>query len=87
MHAVHLRNMLGAEGRTHREEQGDESPEFEDLFPEGYTYIEGQFNTDKFLVYTCKFFMIASLYHICIGGTASGFYTVEDDVSLYYRDW
>lgn len=28
IHAVNLRNMLGAEGRTHREEMGDESDEF-----------------------------------------------------------
>ena len=42
MHAVHLRNMLGALGRTHREEMGDESEDFEDLFPEGITYIEGE---------------------------------------------
>ena len=42
MHAVHLRNMLGALGRTHREEMGEESEEFEDLFPEGITYIEGE---------------------------------------------
>ena len=40
---------LEAEGRTHREEQGDESPEFEDFFPEGYTYIEGQFEHGSFL--------------------------------------
>ena len=31
IHAVHLRNMLGAEGRTHREEMGDESDEFLDV--------------------------------------------------------
>jgi len=47
--------MLGSDGRSHREEMGDESEEFEDLFPEGMTYIEG--------------------------GTLSGFYTVEDEVS------
>jgi len=42
MHAVHLRNMLGSDGRSHREEMGEESEEFEDLFPEGMTYIEGE---------------------------------------------
>ena len=42
MHAVNLRNMLGADSRTCREEQGDESEEFEDLFPEGISYIEGR---------------------------------------------
>ncbi|CAI8051353.1 Protein flightless-1 homolog [Geodia barretti] len=41
MHSVHLRNMLGCERRTHREEMGDESDTFVDLFPE-ITYIEGQ---------------------------------------------
>ena len=41
MHAVNLRNMLGARGRTKREEQGDESDEFEDLFGSQITYIEG----------------------------------------------
>ena len=40
MHSVHLRNMLGSERRTHREELGDESDEFIDLFTE-ITYIEG----------------------------------------------
>ena len=40
MHSVHLRNMLGCERRTHREEMGDESDTFVDLFPE-ITYIEG----------------------------------------------
>lgn len=42
MHSVNLRNMLGSEHRTHREEQGDESPEFEELFEDGFMYIEGE---------------------------------------------
>ena len=41
MHAIHLRNMLGASGRTKRQEQGDEDEEFLELFLEGVTYIEG----------------------------------------------
>ncbi|XP_065181481.1 protein flightless-1 homolog [Sycon ciliatum] len=42
IHAVNLRNMLGARGRTMREEQADESPEFLDLFDNGdIMYIEG----------------------------------------------
>lgn len=41
IHAVNLRNYLGAECRTAREEQGDESDEFLSLFPGGITYIEG----------------------------------------------
>ena len=46
MHAVNLRNMLEANGRTHREEQADESEEFLDLFPEGITYIAGEQSCD-----------------------------------------
>ncbi|XP_056309960.1 protein flightless-1 homolog [Danio aesculapii] len=52
IHAVNLRNYLGAECRTIREEMGDESEEFTAVFDHEISYIEG--------------------------GTASGFYTVED---------
>lgn len=41
IHAVNLRNLLGAECRTIREEQGDESDEFLSLFVEEIIYIEG----------------------------------------------
>lgn len=41
IHAVNLRNYLGAQGRTHREEQADESDEFLGLFDHDITYIEG----------------------------------------------
>ena len=41
MHAINLRNMLGATSRTHRQEQEDEDEEFLDLFPMGISYIEG----------------------------------------------
>ncbi|CAH1794524.1 unnamed protein product [Owenia fusiformis] len=41
IHAVNLRNMLGANGRTIREEQNDESDEFMDLFDNDIAYIEG----------------------------------------------
>ncbi|XP_020611337.1 protein flightless-1 homolog isoform X2 [Orbicella faveolata] len=54
IHAVNLRNFLGAETRTVREEQGEESEEFSELFENGISYVEG--------------------------GTASGFYTVEDPI-------
>uniref|UniRef100_A0A4W6CB64 Protein flightless-1 homolog n=1 Tax=Lates calcarifer TaxID=8187 RepID=A0A4W6CB64_LATCA len=60
IHAVNLRNFLGAECRTIREEMGDESEEFSAVFNNEISYIEG--------------------------GTASGFYTVEDthySVRLY----
>ncbi|XP_012256387.1 protein flightless-1 isoform X2 [Athalia rosae] len=41
IHAVNLRNYLGAQCRTIREEQGDESDEFLLLFDAEITYIEG----------------------------------------------
>ena len=41
IHAVNLRNFLGAECRTAREEQGDESEDFLSLFPNDIVYIEG----------------------------------------------
>uniref|UniRef100_G3U1M6 FLII actin remodeling protein n=1 Tax=Loxodonta africana TaxID=9785 RepID=G3U1M6_LOXAF len=61
IHAVNLRNYLGAECRTVREEMGDESEEFLQVFDHDISYIEG--------------------------GTASGFYTVEDThyVTRMYR--
>lgn len=41
IHAVNLRNFLGAQCRTIREEQGEESEEFLAMFPDGIMYIEG----------------------------------------------
>ena len=41
IHAVNLRNLLGAECRTAREEMGDEEDDFLDLFENGISYIEG----------------------------------------------
>lgn len=41
IHAVNLRNFLGARCRTIREEQGDESDEFLALFDNDIVYIEG----------------------------------------------
>ena len=41
IHAVNLRNYLGARCRTIREEQGDESDEFHALFDTEICYIEG----------------------------------------------
>ncbi|XP_053984135.1 protein flightless-1 [Hylaeus volcanicus] len=41
IHAVNLRNYLGAQCRTIREEQSEESDEFLMLFESGITYIEG----------------------------------------------
>ncbi|XP_059764534.1 protein flightless-1 homolog isoform X1 [Balaenoptera ricei] len=61
IHAVNLRNYLGAECRTVREEMGEESDEFLQVFDNDISYVEG--------------------------GTASGFYTVEDThyVTRMYR--
>lgn len=41
VHAVNLRNHLGATCRTEREEMNDESDEFLELFGEEIVYIEG----------------------------------------------
>lgn len=41
IHAVNLRNYLGAQCRTVREEQSDESDEFLALFESDIAYIEG----------------------------------------------
>ncbi|KAM8962259.1 LOW QUALITY PROTEIN: protein flightless-1 homolog [Pelodytes ibericus] len=61
IHAVNLRNYLGAECRSIREEMGDESEEFSQVFDNEISYIEG--------------------------GTASGFFTVEDTqyITRLYR--
>ena len=48
MHAVNLRNLLGATCRTIREEQNDESDEFLDLFGSTLVYIEGARTTSGF---------------------------------------
>ncbi|XP_064595508.1 protein flightless-1 homolog isoform X2 [Liolophura sinensis] len=41
IHAVNLRNLLGAESRTSRQEMNDEDDEFLDLFDNEVSYIEG----------------------------------------------
>lgn len=41
IHAVNLRNFLGAQCRTIREEQADESPEFISMFDGDLVYLEG----------------------------------------------
>lgn len=41
IHAVNLRNFLGARCRTVRNEQGDESEEFLGFFPDGIDYMPG----------------------------------------------
>lgn len=47
MHAVNLRNLLGAK-RTQRHEQADETPEFLALFPTPLLYIEGSHTPSGF---------------------------------------
>lgn len=82
IHAVNLRNFLGAECRTIREEMGDESEEF----------IAVRRNiSDATAVIVCKrvpcsftglFLCSVQVFNHDIsyieGGTSSGFYTVED---------
>ena len=41
IHAVNLRNLLGADCRTIRQEMNDEDDDFLALFPCGLSYIEG----------------------------------------------
>lgn len=47
MHAVNLRNLLGAK-RTQRHEQGDETPDFLALFPTPPVYIQGSHTPSGF---------------------------------------
>lgn len=104
IHAVNLRNFLGAECRTIREEMGDESEEFSAVcintlgFIQRYTNQKSRFKRSKLYfkeiktkVKTCLkslHFIVPDLFS-CLqvfnneisyieGGTASGFYTVED---------
>ena len=48
IHAVNLRNLLGASCRTIREEQNDESEEFMDVFGGELCYVEGGRTTSGF---------------------------------------
>jgi len=62
IHAVNLRNLLGAEGRTLREEQSDESDEFLELFETSVSYIEGGNNSGFYsvedTVYTTRLYRL-----------------------------
>ena len=71
MHAVNLRNYLGASTRTIREEQNDESDEFLDLFGSDLLYIEGArtssgFYTVEDIEYTTRFYRIAGSHKLSI---------------------
>jgi hypothetical protein len=48
MHAVNLRNLLGATCRTQREEQNDESDAFRELFGYKIKYVEGAMGSSGF---------------------------------------
>lgn len=96
IHAVNLRNCLGAEGRTIREEMGDESEEFSAVryklgrqinkearnIPTNHRY---QSCGSVWLTYVAFIFILNDSMQVfnneisyIEGGTASGFYTVED---------
>lgn len=68
IHAVNLRNLLGAEGRTIREEQADESEEFLELFDNRVSYIEGGnnsgFYTVEEAVYTTRLYRLYGAHGI-----------------------
>ncbi|XP_011308907.1 protein flightless-1 [Fopius arisanus] len=69
IHAVNLRNFLGAQCRTIREEQGDESDEFLLLFDSDITYIEGGRTSSGF--YTVEDTpAIARLYRVHAAGAS-----------------
>jgi hypothetical protein len=61
IHAVNLRNYLGAQCRTVREEQADESDEFLSLFDIDIAYIEGGrtssgfFTVEDMVIISCVF--------------------------------
>ena len=69
IHAVNLRNLLGAECRTIREEMNDESDEFLELFENGVSYIEGGRTTSGFYsveeTVGCCFLFKPLLYNNC----------------------
>ena len=63
MHSVNLRNYLGANCRTIREEQADESDEFLKVFGSSLTYLQGQrtasgFYTVEEVEYTTRLYRI-----------------------------
>nr|CAD7425695.1 unnamed protein product [Timema monikensis] len=70
IHAVNLRNYLGAQCRTIREEQSDESDEFLALFDTDITYIEGGRTSSGF--FTVEDMTYAKrLYRVHAAGTSS----------------
>ncbi|KHN73472.1 Protein flightless-1 -like protein [Toxocara canis] len=69
VHAVNLRNHLGATCRTEREEMNDESDDFLELFGEEITYIEGARTASGF--YTVeKPAHVTRLYRASVSGSS-----------------
>ena len=68
MHSVNLRNYLGANCRTIREEQGDETEEFLKVFGPTLSYVQGQrtasgFYTVEDIEYTVRLYRIHEAVH------------------------
>ena len=71
MHAVNLRNLLGATCRTQREEQNDETDEFLELFGTTLVYIEGArtisgFYTVEDIEYLTRMYQISGSHRLVL---------------------
>ena len=82
MHAVNLRNLLGATCRTQREEQNDESDDFLDLFGTDLTYIEGARTTSGFytvedIEYTTRMYKVVGTQRIVLEPVPIHFESLE----------
>ena len=77
---MNLRNLLGAESRTMREEMGDESDEFLNVFENGVSYIEGGRTASGF--YTVEEVVRLYLFPRCSGCGGSGFQGEQDIITL-----
>ncbi|XP_063624360.1 protein flightless-1 [Cydia splendana] len=82
MHAVNLRNLLGAK-RTQRHEQGDESEEFLALFPTPPVYIQGAHTASGFFTVDEPRY-VTRLYRVHAHG--SGVHLVPVEVSAASLD-
>ncbi len=96
MHAVNLRNYLGALGRTIREEQNDESDEFLDIFGPDLIYITGARTSSGFYTvedndYTTRFYRISGSHRLHIEPVPLHYnsvdprfaYLLDDGMKLY----
>ncbi|XP_063216475.1 protein flightless-1 [Bacillus rossius redtenbacheri] len=70
IHAVNLRNFLGAQCRTVREEQSEESEEFLALFDSDVTYIEGGRTSSGFFTVEDTMY-VKRLYRVHAAGSSS----------------